>query len=389
MARKDSKRRFKKRKDREKRIQKNRRSLSEKRRIKDLERQVRQVCPFPEVRVDMSAAEGDINRLVETGAAGLEKVYVRNFSEDAVAVLAEQHKYGWTHFVNTVAAQEESMTREQVDRGFRQMVESEMGSGILAEAPAHLVRRVLPTSSFSLHPDDRGWVARCRSLQELQLEQGNYYRSPHEPTIRINGKRRPIAFSRHALLQLADRLLPSWRKTYIGQLYIFGFFYECVHFGKTKLSNGQPALVVYNSCLRTGNILREFLRDLMEFKEDKDLLRHYYIVGYCPLIESDGHAVAKTFLTPGYWQTPERKTLKKSGRVELMRDIEQASDEGINVVSVSTCERTKSAIRWFHSHGVPQVKHIDKEVFRDMDGPYSWIVRELEDKEEAEDYIDL
>jgi hypothetical protein len=223
----------------------------------------------------------------------------------------------------------------------------------------------------------------------VQLDHGVFYQSPHEPTIRVNGKRRPLAFSLHALLQLADRILPMWRKTYIGHLYVFGFFYECIHFGKAKLSNGQPGLVIYNSCLRAGNTLRGFLRDLMGFKEDKELLDHYYIVGYCPLTESNGMAIAKTFLTPGFWQTPERKTLKKaSDQIELLRDIEQASDEGINVVSTATLDRTKKAIRWFHENGVPQIKLIQKQVFKDMDGPYSWIVQALEEEDEQDTYID-
>lgn len=390
MSRKNSKRGFKKRKERERRNRKNRVAISNKRQIKELEKRVRDSAPLPRIDVDLSAAEDpDIGRLVEEGVKGLAKNYIRRFPENALSVLAEQHQHGWTKFVNMVAAEEQTMTRESVDHGFRYMVVGEMGSGILVEAPKNLVRRVLPTSSFTLEPDDRRWIARCRSLRSVKLSQGTFFQSPHSPTIRMGGKRRPIVFSRHALLQMADRLLPPWRKTYIGQLYIFGFFYECVHFGKAKLSNGQEALIVYNSCLRTGSPMQDFMRDLMGFKDNKELLDHYYIVGYCPLTSNDGYAVAKTFLTPGYWQTPERKTIKKSGRIEDIRDIEQACDEGINVVSVSTSDRTKKAIEWFHENGVPQVKRIEKEVFRDMDGPYAWAIQSLEDEAREDDYVDF
>ena len=57
-------------------------------------------------------------------------------------------------------------------------------------------------------------------------------------------------------------------------------------------------------------------------------------------------------------------------------------------MSIATSDRTKAAIRWFHTNGVPQIKRIDQEVFKDMDGPYSWIVRELEEEEDEESYID-
>ena len=385
MSSNNGKRRLQKRKGREKIIKANKELNAEKRRIQRAVHAVQRSCPLPNIEIDSEVGDDDIAELVRAGATRLKRSYARKFHDETLSVLSEQRHHGWTRLINNVAAEEPGLTRDRVERSFRQVVESDLGSGILQEAPEHLVRRTLPTSSFSLHPEDRHWVARCRSLREVRLEQGQYFQSPHAPTIRMGGKRRPIVFSRHALLQLADRLLPEWRKTYIGQLYIFGFFYECVHFEKTKLSNGQEALVILNSCLRAGAILRKFMRGLMGFKDDKELIHHYYIVGYCPLIETDGHAVAKTFLTPGYWQTPERRTLKLNGQLDLMRDIEQACDEGINVVSVSTSKHTKEAIRWFHSHGVPQVKRIDKEVFRDMDGPYAWIVAELEDAEPVEE----
>jgi len=179
------------------------------------------------------------------------------------------------------------------------------------------------------------------------------------------------------LEQMGDRIIPKWNEFYIGQAYVFGFLYECVYFEPVHLTSGQPAFAIFNSCLRAGREIREFMRAIVGVKTDRELFGYYYRVGYCPLILDDGVAVAKTFLTPGYWQTPERKTLSKGGkgshRTKL--EIEQAADEGINTMSVSECRRTKAAVRWFHDHGVPQVKKIEHEVFRDMVGPYSLLKR--------------
>jgi len=380
MGQKNSKKCSKKRKDRERRIHKNRRVISEKRMVRELERRILKVSPFPKFEIESSdGSTNDIQHLVEEGIKAFEPYYAKTVDNDVLGILAEQHQDSWAAFINRAAGDITDLTRCQVDRSYAQLVENELGTKILQHSPKNLQRRVLPTSSFSLRPSDRSWIIRCRSLVETRSDIGLLYQSPHHPSIRIDGKRRKVAFSKHAIVQLADRILPKWANHYIGQLYVFGFFYECVHFGKAKLSNGQHAFVVYNSCLRAGSALRKFIQELMGFASEKDLLNHYYVVGYCPVIIDGDIAVAKTFLTPGYWQTPERKTLELAvSPLELLQDIEQASDEGINLASVATSERTKAAIRWFHSHGVPQVKKIEREVFKDMDGPYSWIMNELE-----------
>jgi hypothetical protein len=209
-------------------------------------------------------------------------------------------------------------------------------------------------------------------MDTISTAHGMVFQSPHRPTIEISGKSRRVVFTRHAVLQLADRIVPDWKLHYLAQLYVFGFFYECVYFEEATLYSGQPAIVIYNSCLRAGEALRKFMRELLDVKTDNELKDHYYVVGYCPLLFDGSLAIAKTFLTPGYRQTPERATMKKSGRIALMRDVEMASDDGINVVTASTCEKTRAAIRWFHEHGVEQVKKLDHEVFRDMSGPFGW-----------------
>lgn len=379
MGDRGSKKRQQKQKTREKRVRKDRKAISAKRELRGSERELRRWSPLPEFVLDDEGATDDIKQLVLAGIEKLQRHYVRMLGDNTLGVLGEQHTVGWTALVNNAAAEITDMTRGQVERGLAHLVEKELGNGILQCAPQHLVRRVMPTSCFTLKPDGKRWRVRCRSLSEVKTTYGHLLQSPHLPTVRVNGVRRTIAFTRHAIDQLADRIIPRWREHYIGVAYVFGFLYECVHFGKAVLSNGQQAFVVFNSCLRAGKLLRAYMRELLKVTTDKELIDHYYVVGYCPVVLDDGRAVAKTFLTPGYYQTPERQTLKPgSGRIELLRDVEMASDDGINTVSASTCDRTRSAIKWFHTHGVPQVMKIQKDVFKDMDGPYAWIMSELD-----------
>ncbi|MGD9726951.1 MAG: hypothetical protein AB7L09_00635 [Nitrospira sp.] len=383
MSQNTSKRRLQKRKEREQRNRKNKHLLAERRRVRDRTRQLQLFAPFPRFEVDAADASGDIALLVKNGIDAFERNYVSTLESDTLAVLHEQHESGWTDFINRVAGEITDMTREQIDRSFGQLAELDLGGQILNNSPENLRRRVLPTSSFTLKPCENHWAIRCRSLTEVRSDCGLVYGSPHQPVIRFDGTERRIVFSRHALLQLGERILPHWDRHYIGQLYVFGFFYECVHFGRTKLSNGQYALVVYNACLRAGTALRAFMRELMGFTSDKELANHYYIVGYCPVTFSGDLAVAKTFLTPGYWQTPERKTLGRITDVSSLQTIEQACDEGINIVSASTAESTRDALRWFHTHGVPQIKRIEKPVFRGMDGPHGWNMDDIVPNEDV------
>jgi hypothetical protein len=312
---------------------------------------------------------------------GLEKCYPQVLTEEALTLMGVHTRIGWTKLLDaTDSWEDDESPREEVEKDIHQMFELELGTGIIRNAPANLIRRALPMSSFTLSPAEKHWIVRCRSLRRLKTGHGTLYHSPHKPTVTIDGNPLKIAFTRHGLAQLADRIAPGWNSHYIGQNYVFGFLYECVYFETTRLLNGQPAFVVYNSCLRIGEHIRNKMMALTGVKTNDELAPFYYKVGYCPLVIDKDLAIAKTFLTPGYWQTPERKTL--SGRHtakfrRTARDIEQASDEGINTMNISTCNRTWAAVRWFHDHGVPQAKKIKTEVFRGLSGPYAELAERL------------
>jgi hypothetical protein len=372
MAQKRSKRQQSKQKARERHNRKNKKVLAERREAKMMDRTVRQFAPLPEFRVDTSDSDDDIAQMLRSSVEKLDRVYPRVLSEELIALMAHHVKHGWTDLINEHAASIPDMTRDKIELGMTQLFERTIGNEIIKHAPEHLIRRVLPISSFTMEPGENHWDLRCRSLQSVKTRHGRLFHSPHCPTVEWDGKERRVVLTRHALEQLADRILPSWRTNYIGQIYVFGFLYECVYFETISLTSGQPAIVVYNSCLRAGETVRNYMRDLLKVKTDVDLSNTYYKVGYWPMTVDDDLAVALTFLTPGYWHTPERQTVgvSKGAKLSMVRDIEMACDDGINVMGMVNCERTMMAVKWFHNHGVPQLKKIEQVVFRDMAGPY-------------------
>jgi len=374
MGRRQSKKQKKKQKARERRNHKDRSSISARREAKWSEQRIRKLAPLPEFRIDATGAVKDIVDLVETGVAGLDQVYVRTLDRDTISLMGAHVSDGWTDLVNGSAASVKDMTRGESEQALSNLFEIELGNGIIRNAPENLVRRAMPSSCFTMSPGEHHWDVNCRSLMSIKTASGRFYQSPHKPEIVWNKEDpRSVVFTHHALKQLADRILPSWKGHYVGQAYVFGFFYECVYFEVISLQTGQPALVVYNACLRSGRYLRDYMRELLGLKSNSELAQYYYKVGYLPLVMDDDLAIAKTFLTPGYRHTPERRAMltSKSSKRALLRDVEQACDEGINIMSVTTSEITRTAVKWFHNHGVPQAKKITCEVFRDMAGPYS------------------
>jgi hypothetical protein len=376
---KSNKRRDKKKKARERRVRKNRESMSIRRQLKSMDALIKAHAPLPEFKLNCDKANADIKALVESGIDGFSKVYTRRMHPDAIDMMGEHTRVGWTAMVDDISSTADDMTREEVEESLSQLFDRELGNGILWHAKKNLVRRALPVSCFTIEPGEKHWDVRCRSLQSEKTSHGSLYCSPHRPTVEFDGDQHRVLFTRHAMKQLSERIVPKWNQFYIGQTYVFGFLYECVYFEPLVLSNGQPAFAILNSCLRVGNEVRKFMRSILGVKTDEELAGFYYRVGYCPITLDKGMAVAKTFLTPGYWQTPERKTLSKGGSDghirKLKLEIEQACDDGINTMSVSECDRTRNAVQWFHEHGVPQVKKIEAEVFRNVVGPYSFLKR--------------
>ncbi len=79
-----------------------------------------------------------------------------------------------------------------------------------------------------------------------------------------------------------------------------------------------------------------------------------YRVGYCPLVFNEEYAIAKTFLPPGYSQTPERELInnKISNLIERQKLIAIAGK--LDFYSLRNGE-AMDLIKWFHDNGVPQV----------------------------------
>jgi hypothetical protein len=170
-------------------------------------------------------------------------------------------------------------------------------------------------------------VATFRSLKKAKGEGGTCYHSPHEPTVEVDGRKLVVAFSRHAIEQVCDRVSATW-PSYGAAGDVFAFFYQCLEFEVCRLPLGGLAFTFFDEC-RSGhwqrNLAKQVLGEKYNRKED-----YAYRVGYCPAVVEGRFLKAKTLL---YLKLTGLMTAKWMARADNF-----------------------SVLGWFQENGVEQVR---------------------------------
>jgi hypothetical protein len=239
-------------------------------------------------------------------------------------------------------------------------------------------RSLFPFHNIDVVPIGHEWQVRIRSLLSRSVHGQTFYYSPRQPTVQIDGQKRPIAFTYHAIQQVCERLVPDWT-TYIGLADAYAFFADCIYFEPVSLypCYDNPAglgFTFFNTCALNFfrpeiiNVPCEYALKVIGFSAMLDYItkgtRWFYRVGYgsCELL--DDFIVAKTILYPGHRTTPEYGLLLNSklssGQKKEMREIATRRDQRVQELMVSG---DYSFIKWFHDNGVPQVISLPHDVF--------------------------
>jgi hypothetical protein len=197
----------------------------------------------------------------------------------------------------------------------------------------------------------RGFQLYCRSLAQHVASDGRlFYSSANKPTVTIRGKRRIVAFSRHAIQRLAERTVLHPR-SYADLGDIFAYVNHCQYFAPARLYPNQDAFSFFDVCSAT-HFSAEYARHILPTLAPDT--NYAYRVGYCPVREDGGFWLAKTVLVPGHVGTPEYGLVRKA-----------SFDLGVQEQMLARCHEHSyqttcathdfSLLRWFHTHGVPQV----------------------------------
>jgi len=199
--------------------------------------------------------------------------------------------------------------------------------------------------------DDKGFVIQCTSLEHHVSPDGRpVFASAKHPTITIRGKTRRVAFAPHAIQRLAERAVAARSYASLGD--VFGLLDTSHYYEPVVLHPRQDAFALFEECA-AGYFSTAYAEQIVPTLDPAG--SYMYRVGYCPVVEEGAFFVAKTVLVPGYTGTPEFEVLRQASfdlgvKEQLLERCAQHS------YAMLGSTRDFDLLRWFHSHGVAQVK---------------------------------
>lgn len=216
----------------------------------------------------------------------------------------------------------------------------------------------IPFHDFRVIPLGRKIIIEFYSLQSKPGPGGTIYYSKFEPKMKVGTSKKIVSFSRHAVEQICNRIVPRWQ-SYAGSGDAFGFLHSCVYFEPCRLPGGL-GFTFYDRCTEefwTNN----YVKHLVGYPDPKK--KYYYRIGYCPATIEGEFVKAKTLLFPGYRGTPELELLydtvmPQSTRRQFIEKTEKLST--LNLVETGDF----SMIKWFHDNGIPQIIDTNRVLYR-------------------------
>jgi hypothetical protein len=133
---------------------------------------------------------------------------------------------------------------------------------------------------------------------------------------------------------------------------VFGLIETSQYYEPALLQGGQEAVALFEDCA-PGFFSARYAEAILGTLAPQ--ASYVYRVGYAPLVEDGDFAVAKTVLAPGFSGTPEYHALSRASfdlgvKERLLARCAQQS------YAMLCTTRDFDLLRWFHTHGVPQVK---------------------------------
>ena len=231
-----------------------------------------------------------------------------------------------------------------------------LGHLVFSLIPQEELRQWIPYHDLQIIPGGPQIAVFFRSLQQAKGFAGTVYYSHFQPKLSINGRERVVAFSKHAIQRICERIVPRWY-TYAGLGDAFAFFDQCIHFERSDLRDGKLAFTFYDHC-RKGFFNWKYVEEVLGASTEYD--GHYYRrVGYCPAVIEGDFVKAKTLLFPGHEGTPEHPLVWAS-------DVPVAVKVQATNMNSAWIEDTEDfrLVKFFHQRGLPQVIHDERQFFK-------------------------
>lgn len=340
----DERKRHKKRRREEKRDARNRRHLAAK-----------AVDVFPKIVINPKGGDAALVRHMEKIVASLDladKGVLHLGLQDFLKFIRREGKRGVEMLVDRDIKHSDDPHRW--DR-IIMSVGVVIGDLIFKRLPTAYQQISLATQYFEVQVVDRTLAITFDSLPSKPHGKGRVFYPTHNPKAVFDGNPFPVGFSRHAIERACERMIWMNPLDYAQLLLIRLQLTGCLTCEGLQLSNGQHAFAMYGSVGDPGNPIYETYVDrIFNTTPGIPAERLRYLMGYCPVDFRLGRAVARTFLPPGYSDTPEdqlvRSTVTDRG---LQRQLLAAAR---NNTFGQVLTGNHDVIKWYHEHGVPQVK---------------------------------
>lgn len=197
-------------------------------------------------------------------------------------------------------------------------------------------------------------------LPEVVLRDGTAYAPPNKPHVSLDGRNRPILLHYHAVDQMAKRSRTAQEPTYLDNVNLhLAITHNVWDYVPVTLPSGQIGLRVDMAINKEPDRTRwyeVYVRSIYGVdgasKADGQLM---CVLGYLPLVDDqDDYLRAKTFLFPGYRNTPEHALVASLPRSSPLRERLEGIADGSNQYEVFFGNAAE-ALKWYHDNGVAQV----------------------------------
>lgn len=235
------------------------------------------------------------------------------------------------------------------------------GEWLFGKLPGRFKDCPPPTYFFRTKLTQARIEVRFDLLEAVGEPENPLYIPPDKPTVLMQGARWQVGLYRHALERLCGRLQETKTRAFLDNFHVhYLLTRQRLAYEPVLLADGSHALRVDMKLPLTTaayDYYSYYTRAILGLPEthlftERDEL--FAVMGYLPLQVQGKYARAKTFLLPGFANTPENALGRRKASSPQERLLLQAmTDESLR--SVDLDGETIKAIRWYHDNGVPQI----------------------------------
>ena len=237
-----------------------------------------------------------------------------------------------------------------------------LGQWVFERLPEQYRTNPLPFHFFHVRPCDKNLCVNFQFMPRMPSPHGTIYFSPFEPTVSTTNGLRKVGFTRHAIERACQRLARELPIQYQQCQYLTAHFQHCVYYEPVVLLDGEPGMRLFAPC-SDQTLVQTYVKDVAGLDpSEADISKLHYVVGYCPLVQVQQHMVAKTFLLPGYRNTPEAGLFNSAPVAKRERDRMRALTDNLTFEQIIRAEVVEP-IKFFHQNGIPQVVELEHSVF--------------------------